>query len=184
MRKLVLSVLGKDRPGIVSKVAASLAALGCNIEDCSQTILQTEFAAIFIISNREQRAAAELDLALRKALEGDALTVRIKPMAENGGAPAGEPSQPFVVITQGPDRLGMIAAISGVMAEASCNINNFRAIVRREQEREEMITIFEVSVPVSVELKALKERLGAVAKQFTLDVSVQHSAIFEATNKI
>ncbi|MBN1140874.1 MAG: amino acid-binding protein, partial [Deltaproteobacteria bacterium] len=39
MRKLVLSVLGKDRPGIVSKVAASLAALGCNIEDCSQTIL-------------------------------------------------------------------------------------------------------------------------------------------------
>jgi len=184
MEKLVLSVLGKDRPGIVAKVAAALAALGCNIEDCSQTILQTEFAAIFIISNRESRPLAALERSLCEALEGDGLTARVKPMEENGPVLGAEPFLPFVVTTKGPDRLGMIAAISGVMAQLSCNINNFRAIVRREQEREEMITIFEIFLPAAVELKILKERLNEVADRFALELSVQHSAIFEATNKI
>ena len=47
-----------------------------------------------------------------------------------------------------------------------------------------MITIFEISLPGTVELKTLKERLETVARSFALEVSVQHSAIFEATNKI
>ncbi|NLC70934.1 MAG: ACT domain-containing protein [Desulfuromonadaceae bacterium] len=184
MHKLVLSVLGKDRPGIVAKVSATLAALGCNIEDCSQTILQTEFAAIFIISNREARPLGEVERSLREELAESGLTARIKPMEENGGNSTTETFLPFVVTTKGPDRLGMIAALSGAMAELCCNINNFRAIVRSGQKREEMITIFEISLPGTVELKTLKERLETVARSFALEVSVQHSAIFEATNKI
>ncbi|NLV23714.1 MAG: amino acid-binding protein [Deltaproteobacteria bacterium] len=184
IQKLVLSVLGKDRPGIVAKVSASLAALGCNIEDCSQTILQTEFAAIFIISNREARSVAEVERSLRQELEVDGLTARVKPMEENGGSSVSAASFPFVVTTTGPDRIGMIAALSGAMAELSCNINNFRAIVRCDRKREEMVTIFEISLPAAVDLKTLKERLETVARRYDLEVSVQHSAIFEATNKI
>jgi glycine cleavage system transcriptional repressor len=185
MHKFVLSVLGNDRPGIVAKVSTTLAALGCNIEDCSQTILQTEFAAIFVVNNREARPLQEVEHSLRRELEGDGLTARIKPMEEHSGPAATLTSLPFVVTTKGPDRLGMIAAVTGAMAELSCNINNFRAIVRPGQEHEEeMITIFEISLPAAVELKTFKERLEAVARRFDLKVSVQHSAIFEATNKI
>ena len=49
MNKFVLSVIGKDKPGILAKISTILFAHGCNIEDVSQTILQTEFASIFIV---------------------------------------------------------------------------------------------------------------------------------------
>lgn len=42
--KCVLSVLGKDRPGIVAAVAAALTECGANIDDISQTILGGMFS--------------------------------------------------------------------------------------------------------------------------------------------
>lgn len=42
--KCVISVLGKDRSGIVAEVATALAACGANIDDISQTILDDIFS--------------------------------------------------------------------------------------------------------------------------------------------
>jgi glycine cleavage system transcriptional repressor len=50
MNKAILSVLGHDRPGIVAAVTAILFELNCNIENVSQTILQTEFSGSFIVT--------------------------------------------------------------------------------------------------------------------------------------
>ena len=50
MKKVVISVLGTDRPGIVAAVSRILLENRCNIEDVAQTILQTEFTGIFIAS--------------------------------------------------------------------------------------------------------------------------------------
>ena len=48
MRKVIISVLGRDRPGIVAGVSRLLFELDSNIENVSQTSLQSEFAGIFI----------------------------------------------------------------------------------------------------------------------------------------
>lgn len=42
--KCVVSVLGKDRSGIVAAVATALATCGANIDDISQTILDDIFS--------------------------------------------------------------------------------------------------------------------------------------------
>lgn len=42
--KCVISVLGKDRSGIVAAVATALAECGANIDDISQTILDDIFS--------------------------------------------------------------------------------------------------------------------------------------------
>lgn len=42
--KCVVSVLGKDRSGIVAKVSTALAECGANIDDISQTILEDIFS--------------------------------------------------------------------------------------------------------------------------------------------
>ena len=42
--KCVISVLGKDRSGIVAAVATALAECGANIDDISQTILEDIFS--------------------------------------------------------------------------------------------------------------------------------------------
>ena len=48
MHKVIVSVLGPDRPGIIATVSQILFEQGCNIENVSQTILQKEFSGIFI----------------------------------------------------------------------------------------------------------------------------------------
>ncbi len=184
MEKWVISVLGGDRPGIVAQVASCLAEFGCNIEDCNQTILQTEFAAIFIVTAPEHHTLAALDAHLQQRLQAEGLTVRTKSLARQENASSGG-GMPFVVATKGPDRVGMIAALANAMATLGCNINNFRAIARSgDGKGDQMTTIFEITLPVQVELSRLKASLGAVAQRFELEISVQHSAIFAATNQI
>ena len=47
--KAVVTVVGKDKAGIIAKVADYLASCGANIEDISQTVLQDWFAMIMLI---------------------------------------------------------------------------------------------------------------------------------------
>ena len=47
--KAVVSVIGKDKVGIISKVSSYLSELSINIEDISQTVLQDYFVMIMLV---------------------------------------------------------------------------------------------------------------------------------------
>lgn len=47
--KAIVTVVGKDRVGIIAKVSAKLSELGANIEDISQTVLQDYFVMIMMV---------------------------------------------------------------------------------------------------------------------------------------
>ncbi|MBO7345192.1 MAG: ACT domain-containing protein [Clostridia bacterium] len=44
--KAIVTVIGKDKPGIIAKVSTCLAENNVNIEDISQTIMQGNFTMI------------------------------------------------------------------------------------------------------------------------------------------
>ena len=48
--KYILTVLGKDKSGIIAKVATMLAEHNVNIEDVSQTIMQGNFTMIMLVN--------------------------------------------------------------------------------------------------------------------------------------
>lgn len=50
--KCVISVLGKDRSGIVAAVSTVLADCGANIDDISQTILDSIFSMTMLVTLR------------------------------------------------------------------------------------------------------------------------------------
>lgn len=47
--KAILTVIGKDKPGIIAKVSALLAEENVNIEDISQTVIQGNFTMIMVV---------------------------------------------------------------------------------------------------------------------------------------
>lgn len=47
--RCVISVLGKDRSGIVAAISAALAEKGANIDDISQTILDEIFSMTMLV---------------------------------------------------------------------------------------------------------------------------------------
>ena len=54
--KCVVSVLGKDRSGIVAAVAVALADCGANIDDISQTILGEMFSMTMMVTLDTEKA--------------------------------------------------------------------------------------------------------------------------------
>lgn len=54
--KAIISVIGKDRPGIIAKVSGKLFELNVNIEDISQTIMQDYFTMIMMVDTSKSNA--------------------------------------------------------------------------------------------------------------------------------
>lgn len=46
--KAIVTVIGKDKPGIIAKVSTALAENNVNIEDISQTIMQGSFTMLML----------------------------------------------------------------------------------------------------------------------------------------
>ena len=185
MRKVVISILGSDCPGIVAAVSRILSENHCNIENASQTTLQTEFAAIFIVSMPEDLHPDDLLSRLRRGLKPLGLYAFLKPMG-----PAREPqapglSEPFVITSTGPDSLGLIATLTEIMARFRANITNLKALARKSAEDfgQNSVVIYEVDVPLSIDQKAFRQALRERAEELRLDLSIQHRDIFEAIHR-
>lgn len=72
----ILTVLGKDKPGIIAKVSTKLAEHNINIEDISQTILQDTFTMIMSIDlEKGNISLAELKREMQEL--GDSIGVSI-----------------------------------------------------------------------------------------------------------
>ena len=48
--KAIVTVIGKDKPGIIAAVSGLLARHGINIEDISQTVLHGNFTMVMLVS--------------------------------------------------------------------------------------------------------------------------------------
>ncbi len=53
--KIIITISGRDKVGIVAKIAAALADLNVNIEDIKQTIMQDYFVMMMLCSIKEAK---------------------------------------------------------------------------------------------------------------------------------
>ena len=74
--KCVVSVLGKDRSGIVAAIAVALAECGANIDDISQTILNEIFSMTMLTTLDTEKADFNAVQERLKAV-GDELGVQV-----------------------------------------------------------------------------------------------------------
>lgn len=73
--KAIITVVGKDKAGIVAAVSAKIAEFGLNIDDISQTVLDDFFTMMAVVSSDEKQDFTKL----RSEFEayGDTLNVKI-----------------------------------------------------------------------------------------------------------
>ena len=75
--KAIVTVIGKDRMGIIAKVSGILAENMVNIMDISQTILQDYFAMIMLVDLTEMKVAFS-DLSKKLEEKGKAAGVQVR----------------------------------------------------------------------------------------------------------
>ncbi len=82
MKKAVVTVLGKDKVGIISSVSSALCKHNVNILDISQTILQDMFTMMMIV-DVENSGLKVAQLSEELAAVGKELGVEIKIQLED-----------------------------------------------------------------------------------------------------
>lgn len=184
MNKVVISVLGPDRPGIIATVSKMLVEKDGNIENVSQTILQSEFSGIFIAALPANQSIHELEAYLKEGLAPINHHVFVKPIEHEGVTFKMEKSEPFVITTRGPDRKGLVAAITEIIARYGVNVTNLQAIFKGGDDPNNNIMIYEVDVPANIDHLAFYSDLRSKAAELKLQISIQHRNIFEAIHRI
>ena len=80
--RAVITVIGKDRKGIIAGVSGELAASGVNILDISQTTLQEYFAMIMLVDMADATAGFPA-IQQKLDLKGKDLGMQIKIQRED-----------------------------------------------------------------------------------------------------
>jgi glycine cleavage system regulatory protein len=168
MAKLVLTVVGDDRAGLVQSLADVVTAHGGNWETSELAELAGAFAGIVLVSVPDERVE-ELTAAL-DGLEG-MMQVALHAGTPTPGRAAGRRIT-FTVL--GNDRPGIVAAVSGVLAEHGLGVADLQTRTREAPMAGGLL--FEASAVVTVEdeaaLDAVRAALEELATEILVDVAV------------
>jgi glycine cleavage system transcriptional repressor len=162
VHELAITVIGPDRTGIVADVAEALSGVGANLSDSTMTRLRGHFAMTLICSGP---TAEDVQKALAP-IDGVLSTVRaVQPEAD--GAAAGEP---YLVSVHGADRLGIVAAVTRVVAAAGGNITDLTTRLTGPL----YVLVAEVDLPRGA-ADDLAVRLTATADELGVDVTLRRA---------
>ena len=162
--------LGADRPGIVAAVTGVLFEMGCNLKDCSMTVLSRHFAMVMLVEGPDDLDASALEAALRGSEESFDLTVAVRPLHE--GAMLFVEGEPYIVSVYGSDHPGIVHKIASVLADLSVNITDVNTRVIGGDDEPVYAMLLEVTLPRSLEPAQLDARIQEMAKDLGVDASL------------
>jgi len=170
---LVVTVVGPDRPGIVSALAEQAQRHGANWAASRMARLAGEFAGM--VHFEAPRANADALVAALRGLASTGLRVVIA-KSDGGAAAAGLRSIELELV--GDDRVGIVSTLTRLLAERGVSIESIHTeIVRGGVSGTQTFKIgAHLLVPVDVEIDTLRTDLGALANELMLDVALDARA--------
>ena len=169
-RSLVMTVIGKDRPGLVESVASLVAEHRGNWLESRMSRLGGQFAGIVHVE-----VPAENEKALTNALltlAGRGLNVVVN-ADQSQAAPVTGPLSLLEIV--GQDRPGIVRQISQALAAFSVNVEDLETECGSAAMSGE--TLFKarakLSIPASCNVTELRQKLEKIAADLIVDISLE-----------
>ena len=167
----VVSVLGKDRPGIVASVAKVLFETGCNIEDSSMMMLASEFSMILMVALPPGLSVKRLSGKFTP-LDKLGLSVALKPLKPSEEAKPRLNGLPYMISVYGSDKPGIVYKISKYLALKKINITDVQTSISTVGGKHTYIMFLEVDLPEKASPEQIKIDLMKVAESLGVSISV------------
>jgi glycine cleavage system transcriptional repressor len=174
MSQLIISAVGPDRPGIVGELTSQLHAAGGNILDSRMVNLRGQFALMILLEISED-AAARLSRELPASASKIGLNLFINAQAAGTKSIDG---LRYRLKTYSMDQPGIVARLTNLLRQHGVNIEELVA----HQESAAFagsplfLTEMHVTIPPTVQLRALRADLEAVCNQLNCDVDLEPEA--------
>jgi phosphoserine phosphatase len=176
-RTLLVTLTGRDRPGITSRLFGELAGFDAVVLDVEQIVLRGRLILGVVVALASAEAADEL--ALRDALATMArelgLDFEVAVGHDDAAAPAPGPLQ--VTVLGNPLRPFGLARVAGALAGCGANIDRIERLARYP------VTCVELEVSGAAP-DLLRARLTAEAADAGVDVAVQQSGLYRRAKRL
>jgi glycine cleavage system transcriptional repressor len=159
---IAVTVLGRDRPGIVADVTGALAGLHGNLEDSTMTLLRGHFAMVLLVHTGA--GAADVEAALSPLCEGGSLTINARVLDDPVSSEVRGPV--YALHVHGADRPGIVATMTAVVARHGANIVDLSTRLVDGL----YVLIAELELPGEASLVGLEAELKGAAGELGVEV--------------
>ncbi len=165
---LVLTVIGRDRPGLVSAVSETIAAGGGNWLDTRMASLSGQFAGMLLVAIAPEKADALVASLRRMEAQG------LRFIIEKSDEPTPTGGRTLRLELVGLDRPGIIRDISRVLAAQNVSIAELESeCVSGSFSGEALFKAkARLTLPDDLHLEDLRQSLEALAHELMVDLSL------------
>ncbi len=162
----MLTLVGKDRPGIVAKVSAALYDGGCNLGEASMLRLGGNFTIMLMVQTT--RTAKALVDMLEPVVDSLGLSMHIDHIE---GRLHDHPIPNVRITVFGADRAGIVAHVTGVLSETGFNILDLTSDVAGSAEKP--IYVMQIEGTSREGVEALRAALAIIKQEDGIEVRVE-----------
>jgi glycine cleavage system transcriptional repressor len=173
---MVISVMDRDRPGIVAEVTEGIGTMGGNLADLRESVLCGYFTMILVASFPAGITPLQVEQALAQQT---AARVSVEP-AEGSLTEATGSEHVYVLSAVGRDRIGLVAMVSRFCFDRGINILDLASHVDGDQ----YTMMLQLDLSNIQSLEGFKNDMAAFGTDSHLNLVLQHNDIFRATNEI
>jgi glycine cleavage system transcriptional repressor len=168
-----VTIISKDRPGIVADTAEVLYRLGCNIEDSSCTMLGGDFAMILIVSHEKPFPKARLTDEFKALHERTGLVSYVRTLTEDEICPVREEGELCLVSVYGSDRPGIVYRVTRELADRRINITDLNTKLIGTKEEPVYVMMLEAILPAAMTVEEAAALLENLKKELNVEIGVR-----------
>ena len=169
---LVVTAVGKDRPGIVDEFSKFVLERECNIEDSRMAVLGGEFAFVVLIAGPAENVA-RVQEQVKDFGQKHEISVSAKPTQPHV-ARMPEGYVPYRLRGTGVDHPGIVQKFSHILHDAGANIESLDTRTYSAPVSGTPIFHFDMiaEIPARIAIASLRQRLLKLADAENLDLEI------------
>ena len=168
-----VTVVGKDRPGIVAAIAEGLFNLGCNIADSNCTMLGGEFAMILIVSLKRPFSKSRLIEELKPVCDRIGMTLGVRTLHPDEVARQETDGEICMISVYGADQPGIVYRVTRELASRSINITDRNTKLIGTAEEPVYVLMLEVALPDGESAEGVEQILATLKKELHVEIGVR-----------
>jgi len=168
---IVISALGKDRPGIVNQFSKAVLDAGGNIEESRMSVLGGEFALMVLVSG-DSKAIDAIERDLGPLQNKLALTLIAK---RTEARTTQAPGRPYAVNVVAMDHPGIVHHVSQFFSSKHINVEEMdtNAYAAPHTGTRMFSLSMTISVPAGISIGALRDEFADFCDELNLDSTIE-----------
>ncbi len=183
--RYAITVICEDRVGLVGRFTGAITRLGGNIEVLDQNVRLGYFVITLMATFETGVTAETVHAGLEKIDDAGTPAISVLPRRDASIPPAGH-GAPFVLAMAGIDVPGNFSMVTTALAKYDINVESLvcRTHAQGPLKEDRFTIIGELTVPIGVDVKGVRLELTNLLSHREVKVTLMHSDIFDATNRI